>query len=30
MQKLMKQLYSKPQAVYDEAKRAIKQAVEKR
>ena len=30
MQKLMKQLYSKSQAVYDEAKRAIKQAVENR
>jgi hypothetical protein len=30
MQKLMKQLYSKPQSVYDEAKRAIKEAVEKR
>jgi tripartite-type tricarboxylate transporter receptor subunit TctC len=30
MQKLMQQLYAKPQAVYDEAKRAIKAAVEKR
>jgi tripartite-type tricarboxylate transporter receptor subunit TctC len=30
MQKLMQQLYAKPKAVYDEAKRAIKAAVEKR
>jgi tripartite-type tricarboxylate transporter receptor subunit TctC len=30
MQTLMKQLYAKPKAVYDEAKRAIKAAVEKR
>jgi hypothetical protein len=30
MQKLMQQLYGKPKAVYDEAKRAIKAAVEKR
>jgi hypothetical protein len=30
MQQLMQQLYAKPKAVYDEAKRAIKQAVEKR
>jgi tripartite-type tricarboxylate transporter receptor subunit TctC len=30
MQKLMQQLYAKPKGVYDEAKRAIKQAVEKR
>ncbi|MEA2986933.1 MAG: hypothetical protein QOD94_3187 [Alphaproteobacteria bacterium] len=30
MQKLMQQLYGKPKEVYDEAKRAIKAAVEKR
>ena len=30
MQKLMQQLYAKPKDVYDEAKRAIKAAVEKR
>jgi tripartite-type tricarboxylate transporter receptor subunit TctC len=30
MQKLMQELYSKPKEVYDEAKRAIKAAVEKR
>ena len=30
MQKLMQQLYAKPKAVYDEAKRAIKAAVANR